>query len=391
VTRITAEHSPPSSLFTHPLDESDTTHFFVRLAPTTRLGMTLEPYLLELLADFMPLLARAVQRQVLVIALRCRAGFARAHTSLRAMAAARTVRPRRESDPAAAPRALAATAWAGSRVAMLRRRWDGIVVRAAAPYSAAAAPFKRIYETRPQQLAQYVFAANLALAAILVISIALALPRRTNRGTAQSDTHPDLPRVNAGGPALQIIAAALATPLPPGVPTATPILNFEPWVPTPTPTPIVYPVWEAVSPWEGGWTGSASCAGWYAAPIGSGYFVWPTDKHYLSGKNYSLRWHPGLDLAAYLGDPIYSVDSGVVVYAGWNTWGYGNMVVVDHGNGWHTLYAHFSEVSVYCGQPVTQGSVLGLAGSTGNSTGPHLHLEMRSNIYGRVNPWNYLP
>jgi murein DD-endopeptidase MepM/ murein hydrolase activator NlpD len=123
--------------------------------------------------------------------------------------------------------------------------------------------------------------------------------------------------------------------------------------------------------------------------VGTGTFIWPAPKHWLSGNPYT-PWHPGIDIAAQLGDPIYAADSGVVIYAGWNNWGYGNLVVIDHGNGWQTYYAHNSEIYVTCGQNVAQGSVISAAGSTGHSTGPHLHFETRFN--GTIpNPFNVLP
>jgi murein DD-endopeptidase MepM/ murein hydrolase activator NlpD len=80
----------------------------------------------------------------------------------------------------------------------------------------------------------------------------------------------------------------------------------------------------------------------------------------------------------------------VVVYAGWNDWGYGNMVLLDHGNDWQTLYAHLSQINVVCGESVGQGGVVGLMGSTGNSTGSHLHFEMHTGST-KVNPWDFLP
>ncbi|HNZ14172.1 MAG TPA: M23 family metallopeptidase, partial [Anaerolineaceae bacterium] len=89
-------------------------------------------------------------------------------------------------------------------------------------------------------------------------------------------------------------------------------------------------------------------------------------------------------------DAVRAADSGMVVYAGWIGGGYGNMVMVDHGNGYQTLYAHLSYVNVGCGQPVYQGNLLGGAGSTGNSTGPHLHFEVRY-MGGFINPWYVLP
>jgi murein DD-endopeptidase MepM/ murein hydrolase activator NlpD len=123
--------------------------------------------------------------------------------------------------------------------------------------------------------------------------------------------------------------------------------------------------------------------------VGTGNFIWPAPKHWLSGNPYA-PWHPGIDVAAKLGDPIYAADNGIVIYAGWNNWGYGNLVVIDHGNGWQTYYAHNSEIYVTCGQNVYQGSVISAAGSTGHSTGPHLHFETRFN--GTIpNPFNVLP
>jgi murein DD-endopeptidase MepM/ murein hydrolase activator NlpD len=123
--------------------------------------------------------------------------------------------------------------------------------------------------------------------------------------------------------------------------------------------------------------------------VGSGSFIWPAPKHWVGGNNYA-PWHPGIDIAAKLGDPIYAADNGIVIYAGWNNWGYGNLVVIDHGNGWQTYYAHNSEIYVGCGQNVFQGSVIAAAGSTGHSTGPHLHFETRFN--GTIpNPFNVLP
>ncbi len=133
-----------------------------------------------------------------------------------------------------------------------------------------------------------------------------------------------------------------------------------------------------------------SCAGPFSGPTGGANFVWPANNHYLSGFNYSGS-HPGIDIAAGLGAPIYAADTGVVVFSGGSLYGYGNLVIVDHGNGWQTAYAHLSQINYGCGQAISQGAMLGLSGSTGNSSGPHLHFEMRHIEYGRVNPWNYLP
>ncbi len=122
--------------------------------------------------------------------------------------------------------------------------------------------------------------------------------------------------------------------------------------------------------------------------LGTGSFIWPTTERYLSGNDY-WSGHLGIDIAASVGNPVYAADSGVVVAAGWNSHGYGNMVMIDHGNGFHTVYAHLSSVRVSCGSGVSRGQVVGYAGSTGNSTGPHLHFEIR--YFGSfVNPWSYL-
>ncbi|HEY4689595.1 MAG TPA: M23 family metallopeptidase [Anaerolineae bacterium] len=122
---------------------------------------------------------------------------------------------------------------------------------------------------------------------------------------------------------------------------------------------------------------------------GSGSFIWPANSHWVSGYNYSV-WHRGLDLAGRAGDPVYASDSGFIVYAGWSTVGYGNLVVIDHANGWQTWYAHLSQIYVTCGQNAWQGSTIGAVGSTGNSSGPHLHFETR--FQGDLlNPFNVLP
>lgn len=136
--------------------------------------------------------------------------------------------------------------------------------------------------------------------------------------------------------------------------------------------------------------GPGACGSVYDGPIGTGVFVWPTALHYVGGFNYSSI-HPAVDLAGDTGHAIFASDSGVVVYSGWNDWGYGYVIVLDHGNGWQTLYAHLSKTNVGCGQAVFQGQVIGAMGSTGNSSGPHLHFEIMHDDYGKVNPLNFLP
>jgi len=138
--------------------------------------------------------------------------------------------------------------------------------------------------------------------------------------------------------------------------------------------------------------GAGSCGVVEGGAIGIGSFIWPADRHYLSGNDYSPQTnHSGIDISGNLGSPIYAADAGVIVYAGWNDWGYGNMIVIDHGHDWQTLYAHLSVINVECAQSVNQGDVIGAFGSTGNSTGPHLHFELMNTVYGKVNPWDFLP
>lgn len=137
--------------------------------------------------------------------------------------------------------------------------------------------------------------------------------------------------------------------------------------------------------------GPGSCSNIPDGVVGVGVFIWPANNHFLSGFDYSpAANHNGIDIDGETGDAVYAADNGVVVYAGWNNWGYGNVIVINHGNGWQTLYAHLNSINVSCGQSVWQGTVIGAIGSTGNSTGSHLHFEM---MYegSKVNPWNYLP
>jgi len=101
--------------------------------------------------------------------------------------------------------------------------------------------------------------------------------------------------------------------------------------------------------------------------------------------------HTGIDLAMPIGTPAQAADTGVVIYSGWvpEDWGYGQLVVLDHGNGWTTYYAHLSAISVRCGQSVPRGGIVGAVGSTGRSSGAHLHFEMRWN-HNPDNPAGYI-
>jgi murein DD-endopeptidase MepM/ murein hydrolase activator NlpD len=106
---------------------------------------------------------------------------------------------------------------------------------------------------------------------------------------------------------------------------------------------------------------------------------------------YGMRWgrmHTGLDYAGRTGDPVAAADGGTVTFTGWSG-GYGNMIKLSHGNGVETWYAHLSAINVSSGQKVAQGQTIGKLGNTGNSTGPHLHFEVRKNGVPQ-NPANYV-
>jgi LysM repeat protein len=135
--------------------------------------------------------------------------------------------------------------------------------------------------------------------------------------------------------------------------------------------------------------GPGACEGDYDGAYGSGAFAWPSSNHVLSGNDY-WSGHLGIDIAGGTGDGIFASDAGVVVFSGWANGGYGYMIMIDHGNGYQTLYAHLSSVSAGCGQSVYTGSYIGAMGSTGNSTGSHLHFEVRY-LGGFLSPWYVLP
>ena len=130
------------------------------------------------------------------------------------------------------------------------------------------------------------------------------------------------------------------------------------------------------------------------APVASIGFIWPyysTITTYF-GEPQGASYHKGIDLDGFSnwGAPIAAAASGTVVLAAWDDWGYGYHVIVDHGNGFRSTYAHLSEIWVGEGQWVNQGDAVGTLGSTGYSTGAHLHFEIWSGGLA-VNPLSYLP
>lgn len=130
--------------------------------------------------------------------------------------------------------------------------------------------------------------------------------------------------------------------------------------------------------------GTSSSSTSSSSSYGSGSFIWPVPYTHNITSEFGMRWgrlHGGIDIAdgGVYGQSIVAADSGTVILAGNQGDGYGNYVIIDHGNGYKTLYGHMSSVATYTGQQVAQGEVIGYVGSTGNSTGPHLHFEIRVN------------
>lgn len=126
----------------------------------------------------------------------------------------------------------------------------------------------------------------------------------------------------------------------------------------------------------------------FTAPVETGTkYLWPTAARRIT--QYFGWRHTGLDIAGPIGTPIYAAEDGVVIKSGWNSGGYGYYIIIDHGGGMATLYGHNSKLLVKAGEHVTRGQNISLMGSTGRSTGPHLHFEVRIN--GRVtNPLIYI-
>lgn len=132
--------------------------------------------------------------------------------------------------------------------------------------------------------------------------------------------------------------------------------------------------------------------------LGSGKMIWPVTGAINITSPFGWRYHPilkvnkyhnGIDIAVPSGTQVHAADDGIVVVSGWEG-GYGNYVAIDHGNGVSTGYGHNSRLLVHQGERVTKGQVISLSGSTGLSTGPHVHFEVRKNGVP-VNPLSYLP
>lgn len=145
------------------------------------------------------------------------------------------------------------------------------------------------------------------------------------------------------------------------------------------------------------WNKLTAVGSGYAEYIGMGDFIWPVPNYYYISSGFGWRTlygkpnnHHGIDIAGggINWKPIVAADSGYVKVAAYNYGGYGNYVILDHGGDIYTVYGHMNQYVVYTGQWVDQGTTIGYVGSTGNSTGPHLHFEIRMNG-DYVNPMNY--
>ena len=124
--------------------------------------------------------------------------------------------------------------------------------------------------------------------------------------------------------------------------------------------------------------------------FGTGTYIWPSNGRCLT--QYYNGFHPAIDVSASEGSPVYASDTGTVTYASFASgtyYDYGNLIVINHGNGFETFYAHLSSIGVFPGQTVTQGDLIGSTGNTGRSSGPHIHFEIRDNDF-RTNPLDRL-
>lgn len=145
-------------------------------------------------------------------------------------------------------------------------------------------------------------------------------------------------------------------------------------------------VWDPPSYAPGG-SSPEALQGVYVAVPGTGVFVRP----WVGGSITQNPWygHMAVDIGLVTGSPVYASDTGTVTYAAWSQYGYGNLVVINHGNGFETFYAHLNGFNVRPGQTVYQGNLIAWSGNTGMSSGPHLHFEIRFQKQ-RENPWTYI-
>lgn len=146
-------------------------------------------------------------------------------------------------------------------------------------------------------------------------------------------------------------------------------------------------LWSESRPLGAGQTASADRYAGKVPALGTGSFIWPVNSNYLTQEFWG--GHLGIDIKTDFRQPVFSADSGTVTFSGWDDTGYGNFVVIDHGNGYKTTYGHNEANLVSVGQTVLQGQQIAESGSTGNSTGDHLDFRI---IYNGVflNPMDFL-
>ena len=210
-------------------------------------------------------------------------------------------------------------------------------------------------------------------------------PKRHNETLqAELERRRQQQQVQKGPIQIEVPPPATASVPPPGLVAAAPAPadSYNPMIRT--------PVGQTVSPE----LPSLSAPDMYRpdSPAQFNGYIWPTKGVITSG--YGRRWgrmHKGIDIAAPVGTPVLAAAPGVVVSAGWNSGGYGNLVEIQHPDGSLTLYAHNNRVLVRRGQQVAQGQQISEMGSTGRSTGPHCHFEVHPAGRGAINPIAVLP
>lgn len=182
--------------------------------------------------------------------------------------------------------------------------------------------------------------------------------------------------------------AGLAAPLALAACAATP---SSPPSPSPFPSGIAAAP-GASAPGEGGDLPSGAGVVLFSYPVVEGV-IYSGYGDRRGGGGSTARYHSGIDVSAPAGTPVYAAGAGQVIHAGYGYQGsaaWGQAVVIDHGQGWLTLYAHLSAVDVVVGQDLAGGETIGNVGQTGNATGPHLHIEVRRNGVSQ-NPSNHIP
>lgn len=145
--------------------------------------------------------------------------------------------------------------------------------------------------------------------------------------------------------------------------------------PLPNTSPSKNNLWTMNNEYDTGFCPLVIGEGW------DGTLIWPVPGHNIHPGRSFRPGHAAIDIHADAGTSVVAVQGGIVVWAGYSTWGTGNMVILAHGEGWQTLYAHLSQVNVHCGEVIGQGETIGLSGQASNTDRPHLHFEVRREEY----------